>query len=117
MSIKKPLFSNILMFFKNLLSPKYAKIILMGNQIIGRPGLCCTRCQTCCFPTSVLEGKLMVIGGYKTTGEMDWIGLEMEVCGDVDLFCPKENKWKEGSKLNMKRWGLVCVVMDSGNWD
>ena len=67
------------------------------------------------FSTSVLEGKLMVTGGYKKDNLVMETG--GEVCGDVDLFCPKENKWSEGSRLNIKRSALDCVVMDSGNWD
>ena len=39
----------------------------------------------------------------------------IEVCGEVEMFCPKENKWTIGPSLSIKRAGLDCVLMDRCN--
>ena len=63
------------------------------------------------FSTSMVEGKLMVAGGYKKDNMV--METEGEVCGDVDLYCPKENKWTAGPSLNIKRSALDCVVINN----
>ena len=63
------------------------------------------------FSASLLEGKLLVVGGYK----MNFVLGEVEVCGDVELYCPKEKKWTKGPSLNIKRSALDSVIIDRGN--
>ena len=62
------------------------------------------------FSSIVIEGKLLVVGGYKKENLFIDDG---EVCGDVDVYCGKENKWSPGSKLNIKKSALACAVWDS----
>ena len=65
------------------------------------------------FSTCVLEGKLMVAGGYKKDNMVE--GTDGEVCGEVDLYWPRENKWTEGPSLNIKRSALDFVFLGSGS--
>ena len=65
------------------------------------------------FSASLLEGKLLVVGGYKMNFVLGEV--EGEVCGDVELYCPKEKKWTKGPSLNIKRSALDSVIIDRGN--
>ena len=65
------------------------------------------------FSTCVLEGKLMVAGGYKKDNMV--VDTDGEVCGEVDLYWPKENKWTAGPSMNIKRSALDCVLLGSGS--
>ena len=65
------------------------------------------------FCASLVEGKLMVVGGYKMNFVLGEV--EGEVCGDVELYCPKEKKWTTGPSLNIKRSALDSVIIGRGN--
>ena len=59
------------------------------------------------FAAFVMEGMLRVVGGYKK----DMILVDGEVCGDVEIYCMKENVWRELSSLQVSRSALSCVVV------
>ena len=60
------------------------------------------------FSSFLFEGKLVVAGGYKKD---DLFSDDGEVCGDVEVYCSKDQKWSPGSKLNIKRSALGCVTL------
>ena len=60
------------------------------------------------FSSFLFEGKLVVAGGYKKD---DLFSDDVEVCGDVEVYCSKDQKWSPGSKLNIKRSALGCVTL------
>ena len=60
------------------------------------------------FSSFLFEGKLVVAGGYKKD---DLFSDDGEVCGDVEVYCSKDQKWSPESKLNIKRFALGCVTL------
>ena len=54
------------------------------------------------FAAFVIEGNLVVVGGFPTYG-------------DVEIYCTEENKWTQGIKMNRNRAALECVVLDSSD--
>ena len=64
------------------------------------------------FSTCLLEGRLMVAGGYTKDNMLE--GTDGEVSGEGEMYCPDENKWTVGPSLNIKRSALDCVLMDRG---
>jgi len=64
------------------------------------------------FSTFILEGKVVVVGGYKKDNVFSTEG---EVCADVEEYCSKDKKWSTGSNLNISRSALGCVVLTNNN--
>jgi len=62
------------------------------------------------FSAFMLEGKVVVAGGYKKDNVFSTDG---EVCGNVEEYCSKEKKWSSGSYLNIRRSALGCVVVNN----
>jgi len=65
------------------------------------------------FSVTVAEEKIVVAGGYKTGPNMPDSG--GGVCRDVEIFCPRENKWSREPSLNIGRSALKSVTIERGS--